>query len=282
MLYPIIGSLALAAGTVSEKILLKSKKLKIYSYQTLSFLLISLLLIPLLFFFWKMDSPAIETKNIIIFIGIIAISLTANLFTFYSLKWEKVSATESARILEPLLVILLTLIFSFFIDSGLYNKNPKVLLPALIAAAALIFSSVKKHHLSFNKYVLAAIAGSFFFALELVISRLILDYYSPFTFYFFRCFGIFIFSIIILHPKLSDIDNKVKLYSVCIAAIWIVYRIALYYGYIQLGVLFTTLLVMLAPVFVYLFAFIFLKEKPTWRNILASAIIIGCVIWAIF
>ena len=78
--------------------------------------------------------------------------------------------------------------FTGLIESYLtyIEKNFTALILALIAAAALIFSHIKKHHLKFGKYFIFALIGSFFFASELVLSRLILDYYSPMTFYFAR------------------------------------------------------------------------------------------------
>ncbi|MBD3247341.1 EamA family transporter [Candidatus Pacearchaeota archaeon] len=54
-----------------------------------------------------------------------------------------------------------------------------------------------------------------------------------------------------------------------------------YYGYLTLGVVFTTLIIMLGPVFVYIFAKIILKEKLQKRNIIAAAVIVVCVIYAI-
>ncbi len=281
MIYiPILGAIALAAGTIFEKIVLKIKKIDIKQYQTLSFLSIVLVMLPFIYFFWKMTPESFETKNLLIFGLIIVSSIIANLFAFYSLKWEKIGNIEPARILEPLFVILLAILFSHFIDSNLFEKNLKVIIPALIAGAALIFSHVKRHHLSFNKYVIAAILGSFFFALELVTSRLILDYYSPVSFYFIRCSAIFLISLIIFHPKLTNLNKKTNGLILLTGVIWFVYRIVLYYGYIHYGVIFTTLMIMLGPIFIYLFAYKFLKEKLNWKNIMAAVIIILCVIYA--
>ena len=66
-----------------------------------------------------------------------------------------------------------------------------------------------------------------------------------------------------------------------VAFIWVVYRVTLYYGYQKLGIISTTLIVMLGPIFIYLLAYKFLKEKLTLRNIIASIIIIGCVVYAV-
>ena len=162
----------------------------------------------------------------------------------------------------------------------MYEKNLKIIIPAIIAGLALILSHIKRHHLKFNKYFLSAILGSFFFALELVISRLILDYYSSLTFYFLRCAFIFLFSLIIFRPKMIQMDKTLTSYIFITGIFWVLYRVIIYYGYVNLGIIFTTLIIMVSPIFIYLFAHIFLKENLSWRNIIASIIIIGCVLYA--
>ena len=236
-------------------------------------------MLPFIYFFWKLEPGALELKNILIFGAVILFSIIANLFTFYSMKWEKVSNLEPAKVLEPLFVILLAIIFSFFFE-GLFERNIKVILPAIVAAAALLLSHIKKHHLSFNKYFIAAILGSFFFASELVITRLILDYYSPISFYFLRCLGVLLISLAIFRPSFKKLDKSVHSKVLLTGLVWVIYRIIVYYGYIHLGVIFTTLILMLGPIFIYLFAFIFLKEKPKIRNIIAAGIIVACVLYA--
>ena len=278
---PILGALALATGTILEKIVLIKKNMNIKLYQTACFFAIVLTMLPFIYFFWRLDSSALQWQNILIFAGVIIISLIANMFVFYSMKWEKITKLEPARILEPLFIILLAIIFSLFIDSGLYERNFKVIIPALIAGAALIFSHIKKDHLKLNKYIIAAIFGSFFFALELIISRLILNYYSPITFYFIRCSSIFLISLIAFRPKLKSIDKKSGGIILITGAIWAIYRIVIYWGYTNLGIIFTTLIIMLGPIFIYLLAWKFLKEKIRWKNILAALIILACVVYAV-
>ena len=281
MIYiPIIGAIALAGATVFEKIVLRKRKLDIKLYQTASFLSIALLMIPLLFFFWKLDSQALEIKNIIIFFLVVIFSIIANLLVYYSMKWEKVTNIEPAKMFEPLFVIFLAVIFSFLISEELFERNMKFIIPALIAGGALIFSHIKKHHLDFNKYFLAAVAGSFFFALELILSKLILEFYSPITFYFLRCSMIFFISLAVFRPDFKKLNSKIKKEIFLIGIVWVVYRIVLYYGYLKYGVITTTLIFMLGPVFLYLLAWKFLNEKIQWRNIVATIIIIGSVLYA--
>ena len=277
---PIFGALALAGGTILEKIVLRKRKLDIKLYQVLSFSAIVLIIIPFIYFFWKVDAGALKLENIIILAVVILFSILANLLTFYSMKWEKITNLEPAKILEPLFVILLAIIFSFFVE-GLYDRNIHIIIPALIAAFALIFSHIRKHHLEFSKYFVAAIFGSLFFALELVLSRLILDFYSPLAFYFIRCFFIALISLALFSPKFGNLNKKLKGEIFVIGALWVIYRLVLYYGYLNYGVIFTTLMIMLGPVFTYIFAWRFLKEKPDWKNMLASILIIGSVLYAV-
>ena len=278
---PVIGAVALGAGTIIEKIVLLEKKVNIKLYQTAGFLAILIVMLPFIWFFWKLDSQAFGLGNIIIFCLVVIFSIVANLFTFYSLKWEKITKIEPAKMLEPLFVIMLAIIFSFIFGGDLFKRNINIIIPAIIAGLALIFSHVKKHHLEFNKYFIAAILGSFFFALELVLSRLILDFYSPIAFYFLRCFAIFLISLIIFRPKFKKLNNKVRWTILGLGAIWVIYRVMVYYGYLYLGVIFTTLMIMIGPLFIYLFAWKFLKEKLNWKNMVAAGVIILCVLYTI-
>jgi drug/metabolite transporter (DMT)-like permease len=277
---PVIGAMALAGGTILERIVLRKRKVDINLYQTASFLAIVLCLLPLIYFFWKMEPGAFQAKNIFFLSLVVIFSIIANLLVFYSLKWEKIGNLEPARVLEPLFVIILAIIFSFFAE-GFYEKNLKIIIPALIASLALIFSHIRRHHLEFNPYFIAAIFGSFFFALELVISKLILDLYSPVTFYFIRSFLIFIISILIFRPNFKKLNARVKLEILATGFIWVVYRIVVYYGYLNIGVIFTTLILMLGPIFIYILAHFVLKEKMSWRNFIASLVIVGAVVYAL-
>jgi drug/metabolite transporter (DMT)-like permease len=281
MIYiPILGALSLAVGTIIQKRILRKRKIGIKTYMTAEFLAIVLAMLPFIYFFWKLDAQALEFKNIFIFSLIILFSIIANLLMLYSLKWEKISNLEPARILEPLFIILLAIFFSFFAEE-LYDRNIKVIIPALIAGLALIFSHIRRDHLEFSKYFIAAILASFFFALELVISRLILDYYSPISFYFLRCSVILLIALVIFRPKYKSFNKKVGFEILLVGIVWTIYRVVVYYGYLELGVVFTTLIIMLGPIFIYFLAWKFLKEKVSWKNIAASIIIIGCVVYAL-
>ena len=277
---PLSGAIAEASGMVIEKKILRKPEMNYKNYTVYGFLALVLVMLPLTFFFWSIKPEAYQLKNILIFAGVIFFSIIANLLIFYSLKRETLTELEPIRLMQPLFTIILAFAFSFFFSSYSSEKNYSILILGVIASFALIISHVKKHHLMFDKYIIAALFGSLFFAFELVISKQILPYYSSITFYFLRCLFIFLIALAIFHPK-TKIKNNTKMLTLIAAAIWIFYRVVLYYGYLVYGIVFTTILFILAPIFIFLFARIFLKEKINKKQIFASIVIIICVALAI-
>lgn len=275
MIYiPFIGALALGLGSFFEKLTLKDKKLFPSHFVVALFLAAVVIMLPFIYFFFEIDSSAFRPLNLLFLAGIVAFSILANVFALYSLKWEKLTNLEPVRLLEPLFVVLLA--FAVFKS----ERNPEIIIPSIIAALALVFSHVRKHHLDFNKFILAGIGGSLFYAVELILTRIILPYYNPISLYFVRCVIIAVVSFIIFRPNLAgEFSKKEKWMVFIIAFFWVVFRVATYYGYLYLGVVSTTLVLMLGPLVIYILAVIFLKERLRWRNIAASIIILGCVVY---
>lgn len=273
---PIIGAFLEAAGMILEKKVLRNKRINYKNYTVYEFLAIVLVMIPILFFTWKIGSGAFSTKNILIFSFVILVSVIANLLIFFSLKRENVTEFESVWVAQPLFTIILAFI--------LFQSERKISLAifAFVASIALLISHIEKHHLKFDKYILAAILGSFLFSVELIASNFILKYYNPFTFYFIRCFFIFLITFAIFRPPGKELKNKSLLITILIIGlIWTFYRAIIYYGYQTLGVMFTTMIFILSPVLIFLFAILFLKEKPSKKQVISTAIIALCVVASI-
>ena len=277
---PFSGAVSEATGMILEKKILRKHKVNYKNYTVYGFLALVLIMLPLIYFFWNVEKEAYLPLNILIFTLVILSSILANLLIFYSLKRETVTELEPIRLMQPLFTILLAFIFSFFFSVYSNERKHSILILALIASISLIVSHIKKHHLVWDKYILAALFGSFLFALELVISKAILPYYSTISFYFLRCLAVFLITLLIFRPK-DNLNRKTKLLILIVGAIWVFYRLILYYGYLTYGVVFTTILFILAPVFIFLFAKIFLKEKINLKQIISSIIIIICIIIAI-
>jgi len=272
---PFIGSFLEAAGMTIEKIMLKKKSLNFKNYTVYGFLAITILMLPFIFFFWDIKPEAYSIKNILLIIFVIISALFANLLTYYALKRENLTAMEPIRLMQPIFTIILAvLIYSS------ERTNILTIILAIVASLTLVISHISKNHLKYDRYIIAALCGSLFFAIELVASKPLLQYYNSATFYFLRCLAVLLITAIIFRPK-NKVSNKLKLTIILTSAMWIIYRIILYYGYNSLGIVFTTMLFILTPIFTYIFAAIFLKEKITPKQIIATIIIIACIATAI-
>jgi len=278
---PLFGAFLEGVGVTLQKKILRKHQINSKNYIVYGFLAIVLVMLPFSYFFWNLKPEATELLNVGILLVIVILSIIANLLIIYSLKREDVSEIEPIRLMQPLFVILIAFIFSFFFEAFSDEGSPFILFLALIASLSLVFAHIKKDHLSFNKYAMAAILGGLFFAIELVLSKFILTHYNSFTFYFIRCLLIFVITWAIFHPKIVSIKTKTKWMIFGGGIIWVIYRIIMYYGYQTLGIVFTTMLFILAPIFIYLFAWIFLKEKIEWKQIASSIVIVVCIIVAI-
>jgi drug/metabolite transporter (DMT)-like permease len=278
MIYlPIIGAVLEAAGQIFEKKILKNKFMNFKNYTVFEFFSIIIMGLPFIYFFYSIKAEAFSLWNLGIFGAVILIAVFANILTFYSLKRENITVMEPIWLMQPLFTILL----AFLIYPN--EREWMIIGLALIASVTLVLAHIKKHHLVFDKYILAALLGSFLFAVELVLSKSILDYYSPFMFYYIRCTFIFLISLAIFRPSFKPVFNKKALWMfICLGIVWIFYRTIMYYGYDTLGIVFTTMMFILSPVFLLLFARVFLKEKISLRQIISTLIIIGCVILAVF
>lgn len=278
---PILGAFLEATGILIEKKIMKKKNINYKTYTVYGFLAIVAVMIPFLFFFWDIKPQAFELKNILIFLSIAIIALFANLFIFYSLKRETISEFEPISMMQPLFTILLAFILSFFLTAYSNERNPIILVLAFIASTALIIAHIKKHHFKYDKYMIAALIGSFLFSCELVLSKLVLEYFSSWSFYFLRCLLILIIAWSIFRPNFKKIDKETHYLNWAVALVYIIYRVILYWGIDNLGIVYTTIVLsVLSPVLIFIFARIFLKEKITKRQIISAAIIIICVIIA--
>jgi drug/metabolite transporter (DMT)-like permease len=268
----IAGSLLEATGMIFQKKILKLKGMNYKNYTVFEFLAIVLTMIPVLFFTWRLGEEAFQIKNLLLLLFVITTSIAANLLTFYSLKRKDVTEFEPLWLMQPLFTVVLAFIFYSS------ERNVVLLIPALVASMALVVTHLKKNHIYLDKYLWAALGGSFLFAVELVASKPLLPYYSGFTFYFIRCVGILIFTSLLYRPSIKVI-NKNSIWMIILVGItWFLFRAILYSAYETTGIIFTTTLFILSPVFMIIFAIIFLKEKLTKKQAISTLVILACVI----
>lgn len=273
---PIIGSLLEAGGMILEKKILKRKKMNFKNYTVYQFFAIVISMLPIIYFSWKLDKGALSFFNLFLFGFVVLSAVVANILVFYSLKRQDIGEFEPLWLMQPLFTILL----AFLIYKS--ERNWEIVGLALIASLSLVFAHVKKRHLVFDKYIIAALIGSLLFSVELIASKPLLQYFSPFSFYFLRCAFVLAITFALFRPNTKALDKKSGFIIFVVGLMWIFYRAIIYYGYESYGIVFTTIIFILSPVLMLVFAAFFLKEKITMKQIVLTIIIVICIVSAIF
>ncbi|MAG61822.1 hypothetical protein CMI43_03335 [Candidatus Pacearchaeota archaeon] len=279
---PIIGAFLEAAGTILYKKLANRHRVTYRDFLVYGFLSIVLVSLPFLYFFWRIDPLAGSNINLAILFLIITISIFANYFSFFAFKHKDLSKIQSIRLTLPLFTILLAFILSFFFEIYSNERNYYILFFAFIASITLFLSNIRKEHFVFDKYSWSMLLGSFLFAIELTLSKPLVQFYHPITFYFIRSLFILIIVFAIFRDNLSTLKPVGKGLFLASALFWVGYRAILYYGYGAFGIVFTTTILILSPVLIYLASWLFLKEKVTRRQVFSSIIIVVCILGTIW
>lgn len=277
MFAPFIAALANSLETIIAKVALTKRNLQIRHYVPYLFLY--------LFFFSAIASPFFGYVNwnlllspqfIFLFLVMILLAIVWNIFYYESLKKEKLMEFESIVIFVPLVTILLSWIF--FPETW----QVKVGIAAIVAALALIWSHWDHHHLNFDHYSLNLLVAVLLMAVEdVIVTELLRDQViSPVSLYAIRTFILFGFFFAYYRPKVEKVDPKslnIVGLSGLLGAIFMIFK---YYGYQSVGIPFTALVTIAAPITVYIGSATVLKERQKAKVLIATAIIAIAIIYA--
>jgi len=197
-----------------------------------------------------------------------------NIFYYRGVQSEKVHEFQLIVMFQPLLTIILAALFL----KG--EQNFTIIAASLVASIALIASHINKQHLEFSRGSWYLIWAVIFMSIELIISKVLLEVISPVAFYFVRTGILTVFFMIFYHPNLERVANTNALLIFATSLMGVIQMITKYYGFQQLGVVYTSLILMLAPILVYAVSTIWMHERLKIRTVLSAAVILICVIYA--
>lgn len=277
-LIPFLAVVADVSGKVLEKIALSRKRMAINTYLPLLFLLlffVSSLLSPI---FGAIDrSLVFQMKYLLLLVLMIVLAVVWNILSASSMQKEKLYEHEMILMLSPALTIILASIFNPA------DFDLKIFGAAMVAAIFLIVARLEKGYIKFNQYtynMLVAIVLQSFEAI--VINALLQKVYSPVSLYAFRTGFVFLFYLIYFRPHFNLIsrDNfKLTLYSAFLGALCMILR---FYGYKDLGIIQTTLILIVSPVFLYLISARYFHERIGLKAKISAGIILLCIAYATY
>jgi len=273
-MFPFIAALTQVGGILIDKITLTRRQVETRVYIPILFLFLVLSTGILFPFLGKVSIEAFSLRYILLFILMIAIAIIWNIFYYKGVQAEKVHEYELIIMFQP----ILTIILAALIFQG--ERNIHIFIAAAIASIALIVSHIKKQHFELSPGAWKLVWAVIFMSIELIILKLLLNFYSPVALYFFRTGILFIFFYLFYRPSINKIGNTNLYFILSSAILGTAQMITKFYGFDKYGVVYTSLILIVSPIIVYVISTIFLHEKLKPRMVASFLVILGCIVYA--
>lgn len=273
-MFPFIAAIAQVGGIIIDKITLTRRQVATHVFVPLLFLFLFLftaLLFPML---GDISPRLFELRYLLIFLAMLVAAVIWNIFYYQGVQSEKVHEFELIVIFQPLLTILLATMFL----KGEQNLGLEIV--SLMAAVALIASHIRRAHLVFSRGSYKLLLAVVLMSIELILIKVLLEIFSPVAIYAVRTGILFIFFVIFYHPQINKVANQNLLLIMGSALLGAIQMVTKFYGFEIYGVVYTSLILILSPILVYVVSTIFLHERLKARTVISGVIIIACIVYA--
>lgn len=273
-MFPFISAISQVGGIIIDKIILTRRQVALHIYIPALFLFLFLWTAILFPFLGDISSKIFEPYYLIIFVLMLVSAVIWNIFYYRGVQAEKVHEFELIVMFQPLLTILLATIFL----KGEQNLHLEI--AAFVAAIFLIIAHIKKRHFEFSPNSAGLFLAVVLMSIELIFIKILLDVLSPVALYSLRTGIIFIFFILYYRPHLGKVANQNLLLILATGLLGTIQMVAKFYGFEQFGVVYTSLILILSPILVYIVSTIFLHERLKLRTVVSAIVILGCILYA--
>lgn len=277
MFEAIIASLGYAGGVVADKIILAKHKVPVMRFIPLLFLWLAILTAIFLPKYGKVNWEVFFTfRNIVLFVLMIVIAVTWNIFYYKGIQKEEMHEFELIMLLSPLVTVLLA---EIFLPA---ERDIKVFLAAIVSSGALLATRFRHHHVRIGKVAWQTMLAMVLMSLESIVIKELLSSFSPVSLYFVRTLFLAITFIVIYKPKLLAVSKEVYALTILSAIFGVVQMVLKFYGFDNLGVVETTMILVLGPFLVYFVSAFYFKEKLFKRDIFAALVVVASIVYVTF
>lgn len=269
-LFPILAAILQAGSLTLDKVVLSIQRVNFKTYTGVSFPLIFLITLVISFIFRPPLSLDLLAGNLWwLLLVSIGMTIVTNLIFYRALDNDKLGEIQTFKLLQSIPIIIFASII--FTD----ERNFFVIIPALVASSAVIWSHWEHHHFKIAKHTLPFVVWSLSVApIGASISKALLASWSPISLELVRNGAV----ALIIGPLFARYAQKVsfKAFSFLIATniltsiAWILF----YFSYQRSGIIYTILIFSLQPLLVYLASVLLLKEPFHWKKAIAFAIVL--------
>lgn len=273
-MFAFVAAISQAAGIIVDKIVLTRRRVETRVFIPILFLFLAFLTAILIPFLGYVSSDFFQVKYILFFLAMLVTAIIWNFFYYRGAQKEKVQEFELIIMFQPLMTILLAAIF---IEK---DVNIYLFIASILASIALILAHLKKMHFELSEYSWGLVIASFFISVEIIFQKILLEVFSPASLYFYRTAIIFIFFYIYYRPHIKQVSN-INLWLIMLtSALGVVQMVTKFYGFDKFGVIYTSLVLIISPILVYILSTLLLRERLRARMIVSFLVILGCIVYA--
>jgi hypothetical protein len=206
----------------------------------------------------------------------IVVAVIWNILYSQGIQKEDLHEFELIMLLAPLMTIIFA---TLFLPS---ERQWGVMIPAVIATFALLATRFKKHHVKIGRTAWRTMLAMVLLSFESILIKELLAVFSPVTLYFVRTSVIALVFVIMYRPKLLQMPRNAFALAILSAVFGVVQMVLKFYGFQSVGVIETTMILVLGPFLVYIASSAFFKERIFKRDIAAAAVVILCILYVQF
>lgn len=277
MLEVIFSSLGYAGGVAADKIILDKRRVPVMRFIPLLFIWLALITAIFLPMWGRIDSTIFHnSKPLLVFVLMIGVAVTWNVYYYQGIQKENLAEFELIMLFTPLATVILA---EIFVPS---ERNLQVFLAGLISSAALIASRFRPHHLKLSFLAKRTMLAMILMSFESILIKYLLTYFSPVSLYFVRTTIIALIFIVLYRPKLFSLSLTAYSLTIISAIFGVMQMVLKFYGFQSLGIIETTMILLLGPILVYIISYFYFHEMLYKRDLLAMVIIVMSILYVQF
>lgn len=204
-----------------------------------------------------------------------AIGIGANLLFYRALDGDRLGEIQTLDLLPQVPVIIVSgLVFDD-------ERNLWVLIPALVASLAILWSHWEHHHLTIVKRSLSFLSFSLITApIAASLAKILLRTWHPVAFDLVRS-GIMAAVLTPLFAReRTSLSGRAFLFVLGTNVLTTVAWLLFFFSYQRSGIVYTLLLFSLQPLLVYLASLLFLKEPFHVKKVIAFGVVLASIVSA--
>jgi drug/metabolite transporter (DMT)-like permease len=273
----IVASLGYAGGVIADKFVLCKYKVPVMRFVPLIFVWLAIISGVFLKRWGQVDLSVFRQWHYIAyFILMIVVAVVWNIYYAQGIQKEDLHEFELIMLLSPLATVLFATIFLPA------ERSWGVFIPGIIASGALLATRFRKHHVKIGRTAMRTIFAMILMSFESILIKELLGAFSPVALYFIRTAVIAIIFIVMYRPKMMAMPRNAFALIILSAMFGVVQMILKFYGFQNLGVVETTMILVLGPFLVYAASSFFFRERLFKRDVLAAAVVVSCILYVQF